>query len=173
MSWFDAAKFGWRKSYETMGAAVEQVKRISRRWFFTLYISYFVIYTWCPSGKLPVGGQDQSHRGAARLGGRLVLQISQVEVVMDLLLPLRTLLIFFRFLFQLNVVLGLVRCLPTFIKFRIMYFMCTLHLSRSFCFLSVPQILDRFYEDGNRTNTENAYPGNFSFGDIFTGGVSI
>ena len=25
LSWFDAAKFGWRKSYETMGAAVEQV----------------------------------------------------------------------------------------------------------------------------------------------------
>lgn len=24
LSWFDAAKFGWRKSYETMGAAVEQ-----------------------------------------------------------------------------------------------------------------------------------------------------
>ena len=90
------------------------------------------------------------------------------------LFPSNTHCLFFsRFLFQLNVVLGLVRCLPTFIKFRIMYFMCTLPLSRSFCFLSVPQILDRFYEDGNRTNTEHAYPGNFSFGDIFTGGVSI
>ena len=32
MSWFDAAKFGWRKSYETMGAAVEQVWSMSRSW---------------------------------------------------------------------------------------------------------------------------------------------
>ena len=24
LSWFDAAKFGWRKSYGAMGAAVEQ-----------------------------------------------------------------------------------------------------------------------------------------------------
>ena len=41
----------------------------------------------------------------------------------------------------------------------------------SFCFLSVPQILDRFYENGNRTSADDAYVGNFSFGDIFTGGV--
>ena len=32
-----------------------------------------------------MGGQDQGHRGAARVGGRLILQISQVQVVMNLL----------------------------------------------------------------------------------------
>ena len=70
-------------------------------------------------------------------------------------------------------VLGLVRCH----LYHAEHYLFELFLNQdftfflSFCFLSVPQILDRFYENGNRTNTEEAYDGNFSFGDIFTGGV--
>ena len=173
LSWFDAAKFGWRKSYETMGAAVEQVWSMSRSWVsfhrsFPMPGVHQGNYLW--AGKIKaIEGQHGSGVGSYFR----FLRCKLLRISSFFFQPIPILLIFFRYLFQLNVVLGLVRCLPTSIKFRIMYFMCTLLLSRSFCFLSVPQILDRFYKDGNRTNTENAYPGNFSFGDIFTGGVII